>query len=326
MAAFDNSFAINRACRALGLDASLSKKLIDTARPTIWLGHGDPVQDAELPRGTSKMGGEPDFPPELTWPMRPPVSDSARAAQRIRATAASPDAAACADFTIDLLASETPMAFLAQINLNEMAQQSGFDPALPDRGMLWAFNDPFADWYDTQSPSGGICLLWSDTEGLERRETPTLIREAWARGVSNYGSPMVEAWDADVRAEPLSPVSGWSVNPRLDPMAYLRFADERFEMPGARGDQLGGWEEPIQQVMHGAVELIANSADDGQWGHAGATLRAGERWRHVLTINAETYLWRLMPTWGDGAMYMFVDESDLVARRFDRAAGTSQMT
>ena len=48
------------------------------------------------------------------------------------------------------------MAFLAQVNLSVMAREAGFDPSLPDRGMLWAFNDPFADWYGTQSPSGAF--------------------------------------------------------------------------------------------------------------------------------------------------------------------------
>ncbi|QKJ92487.1 hypothetical protein [Agrobacterium pusense] len=60
--------------------------------------------------------------------------------------------------------------------------------------------------------------------------------------------------------------------------------------------------------------------------HAESVLSTGERWRHVLTINAETYLWRLMPTWGDGAMFIFVDESELEARRFGQAVGTSQFT
>jgi len=92
------------------------------------------------------------------------------------------------------------------------------------------------------------------------------------------------------------------------------------------GDQLGGWEQPIQQRMHGNVELISMGKADSELAHAEGVLSAGERWRHVLTINAETYLWRLMPTWGDGAMFMFVDEKELEARRFDKAAGTSQFT
>lgn len=71
-------------------------------------------------------------------------------------------------------------------------------------------NDPFAEWYPAHSSSGGISLVWSDVGGLERRTTPQVVREAWQKGVGDYGSPMSEPWEADFKAEPLTPVSGWS--------------------------------------------------------------------------------------------------------------------
>ncbi|MEB2844322.1 DUF1963 domain-containing protein [Endobacterium cereale] len=218
------------------------------------------------------------------------------------------------------------MAFLAQVDLAAMAQEPGFDPILPDRGMLWAFNDPFGDWYNEQSPSGGVCLLWDDAGGLERRATPPLLREAWQKGVGDYGSPKDEPWEACVESEPLFPISGWTVSGRLNRHAYLDLQDERFEMTEGGGDQLGGWEQPIQQAMHGTVEMIASGPGDVRWDGPENLLSTGERWRHVLTINGETYLERLMTTWGDGAMFVFVDEEELEARRFDKAAGTSQFT
>ena len=330
MTAFADLLSIQRACNTLNLDAALSRALVNTARPTIWLRHGDPVDDAALTAGVSKVGGEPDLPPGIAWPTRPALADPEATADRLHKMLANrggdDDLASCLEFVIDHLAYETPMAFLAQVNLSVMAREPGFDPCLPDRGMLWAFNDPFADWYGTQSPSGGISLVWSDAGGLERRTTPQLVREAWQKGVSDYGSRMSEPWEADVKAEPLTPVSGWSVTPRLSLHAYLDLSDERFEMKEGGGDQLGGWEEPIQQRMHGEVELISTGKAVSEQAYAESVLSAGERWRHVLTINAETYLWRLMPTWGDGAMFMFVDEAELEARRFDKAAGTSQFT
>ncbi|MGV1776803.1 DUF1963 domain-containing protein [Agrobacterium fabrum] len=330
MTAFADLLSIQRACNTLNLDTALSRALVSTARPTIWLRHGDPVDDAALTVGVSKVGGEPDLPPGIAWPTRPALADPNGTAKRLRTMltnrAGGDDVAQCVELIIEHLALETPMAFLAQVNLSVMANEPGFDPSLPDRGMLWAFNDPFADWYGAQSPSGGIALLWSDAGGLERRATPHVVREAWQKGVSDYGFRMSEPWEADVKAEPLTPVSGWSITPRLSRHAYIDLADERFEMKGGGGDQLGGWEKPIQQKMHGEVELICTGKAGSEQAHAEGVLSAGERWRHVLTINAETYLWRLMPTWSDGAMFMFVDESELEARRFDKAVGTSQFT
>lgn len=46
----------------------------------------------------------------------------------------------------------------------------------------------------------------------------------------------------------------------------------------------------------------------------------------MLTNECETYLWRLMPTWGDGAMFMFLDQEELEAYRFDKAVGISQFS
>ncbi|UXS45928.1 YwqG family protein [Agrobacterium tumefaciens] len=330
MTAFADLLSIQRACNTLNLDTALSRALVNTARPTIWLRHGDPVDDAALTVGVSKVGGEPDLPPGIIWPTRPALADPNGTAKRLRTMLTNrpggDDVAQCVEFVIEHLAHETPMAFLAQVNLSVMANEPGFDPSLPDRGMLWAFNDPFADWYGTQSPSGGISLVWSEAGGLERRKIPQVVREAWQNGVSDYGSRMSEPWEADVKAEPLTPVSGWSITPRLSRRAYIDLADERFEMKEGGGDQLGGWEEPIQQKMHGEVELISTGKAGSEQAYAESVLSAGERWRHVLTINAETYLWRLMPTWGDGAMFMFVDEEELEARRFDKAVGTSQFT
>ncbi|MBB3428315.1 hypothetical protein FHT85_005340 [Rhizobium sp. BK312] len=330
MTAFADLLSIKRACDTLGLDAALSRALVNTARPTIWLRHADPVADAALLTGASKVGGEPDLPPGIIWPTRPALADPDGTAKRLRKNltngAGADDVVSCVEFVIEHLAYETPMAFLAQVNLSVMAREAGFDPSLPDRGMLWASNDPFADWYGTQSPSGGISLLWSDAGGLERRATPQVVREAWQKGVSDYGSLKSEPWEADVKSEPLFPVSGWSISPRLSQHAYIDLADERFEMKEGGGDQLGGWEEPIQGNMHGEVELISSGKADSELAYAKTVLSAGERWRHVLTINAETYLWRLMPTWGDGAMFIFVDESELEARRFGQAVATSQFT
>ncbi|WP_113262183.1 DUF1963 domain-containing protein [Agrobacterium cavarae] len=83
----------------------------------------------------------------MAWPTRPALEDPEGTAKKLRKALAdrTNDVKQCLEFVIDHLAHETPMAFLAQVNLSIMARESGFDPALPDRGMLWAFNDPFAD-------------------------------------------------------------------------------------------------------------------------------------------------------------------------------------
>ena len=326
MTLFPDRGTIERATRELALEPGLAAALVASARPTIWLQRSEPVADADLPPGASKVGGEPDLPPGLAWPERPPL-DAVQAAEAARGLAAVGEWEAKARVQADL-GRAVPLAFLAQIDLAAMAAAPGFDPALPDRGHLWAFHDVHAALTGPLPPDGGIRLLWSEAGGLARRATPQAVREAYALGIADFGFPASEPWGASMLAEPLSPVSGWTVSPRLDRAAYHALEDERFQMEDAGGDQLGGWEVPIQRSMQGEAELMATGADprDADWGHAPAVLRAGERWRHVLTVDGETYLERLMTTWGDGSMYMFAEEGALAGRDLGRAVGVSQMT
>lgn len=141
MTAFADIRSIQRACNNLNVDTAWSRALVNTARPTIWLRHGDPVDDAALKAGASKVGGEPDLPPGIAWPTRPALADPDGMAKSLRKTianrAGADRMAPCIGFVIEQMACETPMAFLAQVNLSVMAHEPGFDPSLPDRRMLW---------------------------------------------------------------------------------------------------------------------------------------------------------------------------------------------
>ncbi|MEB2844323.1 hypothetical protein GAO09_12825 [Rhizobiales bacterium RZME27] len=102
MTAFADLLSIQRACSTLGLDTALSRTLVGTARPTIWFRHGDPVADAAVATGSSKVGGEPDLPPGMVWPTRPALADPDGTAEKLRASVNM--ATPCTDFVINHLA------------------------------------------------------------------------------------------------------------------------------------------------------------------------------------------------------------------------------
>ena len=88
--------------------AGLSRLLKDidlVTRASIRL-YTTPVTESTLSVGTSKLGGVPDLPPEVSWPER----------------------------------KDLPQSFIAQIHLNDVRPYDA-NKALPQDGMLWFFYD-----------------------------------------------------------------------------------------------------------------------------------------------------------------------------------------
>jgi len=73
---------IENALRAVRAEPSLMSYLLQTARPALeFARHERP--DAEIPTGVSKIGGDPDLPPGMEWPLRPPFADAADRRKRL---------------------------------------------------------------------------------------------------------------------------------------------------------------------------------------------------------------------------------------------------
>ena len=101
-----------------------------------------------------------------------------------------------------------------------------------------------------------------------------------------------------------------------DPDAYAPY-----QAPGF-GTQVGGWEQPIQSVLHGeAAALAAGSLNAGADAFEDVHPDAGQDWVHILTIYGESCGLSAMRTWNDGALFVLVHRDDLAARNFDRAVG-----
>lgn len=85
----------------------VAPRLIADRRPTIALLE-EPADDASLPVGVSKLGGLPDLPDDLAWPV------------------------------LDLKSHSLPLTFVGQLNFAEIKphDRSGL---LPDRGLLYVF-------------------------------------------------------------------------------------------------------------------------------------------------------------------------------------------
>jgi len=103
------------------------------------------TDEIDIPVASSKIGGKPDLPDDISWPIEN---------------------------------NEAPLSFLAQINLAEIAP-TGFNTELPTSGMLYFF------YSSTQESWGGEIegadkfksFYLKDTHGLKRRDFPEFLVE-----------------------------------------------------------------------------------------------------------------------------------------------------
>jgi uncharacterized protein YwqG len=230
------------------------------------------------------------------------------------------------DLMVVALGCEFPLAFLAQINLGALSNESGFDRDFPRRGVFSLFEDLTA-----RDGDGSFQLHWFDvtTETLERRAPPATLIE-----LSDARQPDFP-WHEQTMAEVLQPHSTlvvpfhWieAVGPERDAVfdflhrpvgGYFPQPDVvEGEQAGNFGDFLGGWPKPIQgdpeRMFIGDARSFLSPGDD--------------RIRHLFSWGGEYYAGtRRMhaPYGGDGTTYLMIQRDDLLSRRFDKAQSLYQ--
>jgi hypothetical protein len=126
------SFADRAALEHALLDSVIEpadvRVLVDAAAPAVWL-RTTPCDDDTIPVGATKLGGRPDLPPDLDWPMRPRYADADRLMRRPN------------DPPLYLVHPDdpAPLGFVAQVSFTAMAGK--LDPDMPVHGVLSLFYD-----------------------------------------------------------------------------------------------------------------------------------------------------------------------------------------
>lgn len=284
----------------------------------------EPVDDeASIPVGASKVGGCPDLRPGLSWPSRPPYPDAAKRVARHRADAATPartwswatkdqqrEFAAEATRRAELSAAEMPLAFVAQLDLAEVAAAGRLDVDLPSTGVLSLFYDVMdVPWGYDPAEADGFQILYAEGP-LERRDLPALLQDP-------------------VAASTMSP-QRCSLSPGMSPIPVaslewqtLGISDEdadllEFDEPDSH--QVGGWPTVIQNEMRTQCALVHAGHSCGD-----ATAYRDPTLADIRATAAEwVMLWQIASTddimWGDsGFLYVWIRRDDLAARRFEAA-------
>ncbi len=314
---------LRRGWEDLGLSAGSIEKLAKAVRPMVAVIH-EPVEDeATIPAGSSKAGGRPDLPPGAPWPSRLPYPDYAQRVARLLADAANPaktwswaskeqrrEFQAEAQRRAEVSSAEMPLAFIAQLDLAEVAAVDSLDVDLPRTGVLSLFYDVLdMPWGFDPGEGQGFRIVYS-TGPVERRDLPELLLDPT---VAPLLSPQRCTLAPGLSTIPVGSLE-WPGLEISDEDAELLEFDE------PEHDQVGGWPTVIQGEMRTECALV----------RAGHYCGDAEAYRDPALADVRAtaiewvLLWQIASSddimWGDsGYLYVWIRRDDLAAHRFDRA-------
>lgn len=237
------------------------------------------TNDEMLPIGRSKFGGAPDLPAGLQWPEW----------------------------------RETPLGFLAQFNLAEIAPYDT-ERVLPQSGLLSFFYEASEQpWGYELSDRGAWRVFSSDcpTNELARRAPPSLPgRSQLAAHTLTFETALTLPYD-----------SADSLQLGLSGDEYDRFlevAHRTIELT----HQLLGYPNAVQGAMEGECErctagLTAEQAAPLRIGSNDFEIGAAKRWRLLLQLDSITNIRGWTTDWGmSGLLYFWIRTADLTQHDF----------
>jgi uncharacterized protein YwqG len=291
-----------RMLRGIGL-GDHAADLARLCRPSVLF---DRQPGKPAPCGASKLGGLPDLPPDIEWPVRPAFAPSLHEPKTWRWTKTD---------VADWIGTAQPLSFLAQVNLSDVAARAGTETDLPRRGMLWFFYDlVYEGWgYDPADAPGFRVLYAPDPKNLAPRQppqtTPALHRfhEVALLPVRGFDLPQIDGLELERQG--------------LDGNTADAYRDAIWEAVPMHAHKMGGWARPVQNPMEEECAMVTEGlylgdakawhSDDGK-----RILAQPNDWTLLLQIDDDDDAGM---QWVDtGGLYFWIRAADLRVGRFDR--------
>jgi uncharacterized protein YwqG len=271
--------ALRAAASRAGL-ASVSQDLAALAQPSIRL-LSTPAAGAELAVGASRLGGQPDLPAGVAWP----------------------------------LLRGAPMAFIAQIALAALGPYD-VQRALPPAGMLWFFYDAQQQTFGADpADRGGWHVLYRDADGatpLRPAPFPPALPAA-ARYTPCTLSARTELTLPQRPATELTPFT-WTPEQQSRYEALLATR----ETPAERAvphNRLLGHPDALGDDMRLECQLAANGVSSLDDPRVAALSPGAHAWRLLLQVDSDEHAGM---RWGNnGLLYFWIERDALAARRFE---------
>lgn len=310
---------------------------------------------AALRIGATRIGGTPDLPPGLAWPVRAAPPDAEAIAGRGNVEAA--------EGMRRHFRAALPYAFFAQVDLAEARGQGGPAADLPEDGRLLFFYDLIAGPWDTGS--GAVRVIWdpSPRAALAAQAVPAPLAAAAAahraeiaqvnaafklpppkpEAATPYGAPG-RPMRLAARLRPPNPHSlEWAGSAKLraayaeeeaddfreayddlfahafDPHYGAANSGRRNQLLGSPLPEQGDPRYEAEVASRFGVQHLDAETRRARW----PEIEAGARdWRLLLQIDIADF----MQAREEGTVYVLIRAEDLAARRFDRAVAVYQQT
>ena len=285
-----------------GIEPTRAAALAELVRPSIALLPEVAADDSALLVGSTKLGGSPDLPAGMPWPVRRPYRLVVPRGNR------------------KPMRQERPLAFLAQIAMSDATAVGGTDLGLPKWGLLSFFYDAESQpWGFDPGDAVGFKLMWFGDHVLQRREPPEALEQRFNPvPLAAQARECVPAFDTFAVSQILTSVD--DAKSTRGQLIDLLAGEGKEDFSNA-GHAIGGWPFPIQGEMETECQLVANGVfcggPEGYSSERAACLRPGAAdWRLILQLDTDE---RAGWMWGDGGkIYVWMREQDVRARRFDR--------
>lgn len=237
---------------------------------------------AEAPIGQSRIGGSPDLPVDLAWPVH----------------------------------GGKPLAFLAQLDLAELRRTLPHSPLPPD-GYLWFFHGADQPWgFEPKDAGNSVVLFRPGSVALQSRADPADLPDG---GRFHPCAIRVEAYDDLPDLEEDRPV-GTALSEAQEEK-YLAVRDYLSSGGAGPSHKLLGFAQPIQGPMELECELVTHGLNCGDPAgysdpRAEELKKNRHQWRLLLQLDSDDVSAMM---WGDaGMLYFWIRDEDLRQHRFDR--------
>jgi len=345
MTIWSNTSELEDALRDAGL-GEWAPRLVQLARHCIVLVPGPLADGAKAPLGACRLGGEPDMPPDVDWPVRPPVLEKTASilagampghvllgprhwlhrllrTQRWRQATQEWERSRQAEREIRSRA--WPLSFVAQIDFAELHAVHTLD-GFPATGRLLLFCDPL-DWpWGEPEDQARVGALFTQlpAKRLQRRPSPPEFDTPEARRMMPRGYVC--------KPRTLRPTA-WLLPPPQGSRELLRLQAEAPAAWAYQADAFSAygrfWSDvyarhpetfsPRGDMIHqvgGTAFSIQEPVEQACAKFAGDAAEGADNWQLVLQIDSDI---EVGMEWGDvGRLYLCARRVDLAALQFDR--------
>lgn len=268
MPLFPTLDALDQSLAAGNINTINRKMLLSFAAPSVQFVTKNTPDDA-IPVGSSKIGGAPDLPKTMAWPMRGPSSaGKSEVDGLLKAVKKYPSEPLRKEIDAKTILANTsaPLAFVLQLDLAECAKKGKMDADFPTTGHFYLFYDfVFKPWYAEGVDGGGFRLIYSQAPfaDLVRQPPPDMgfpLYDTLAEYRNQLSSAVIDpAFSYTLPSSSSYPMMVRYSYPRQPP--HEDWLEKNTYIPSV-GGQLGGWPYLIQYDP--AIDLGTSDAGMGK--------------------------------------------------------------